>query len=103
MSREEMYAEVNFGGEICRQLKNIYFPTEKRDAKLANRVALIFSQLKHLAKPYFVDDDQLEMLRKIAHYSTTDFADLLDVIGFKLEQDVLHGTNQNRINMATTE
>lgn len=103
MSREEMYAEVNFGGEICRQLKNIYFPTEAWDAKLANRVAALFTQFKSLAKPFFVDDDKLEMLRKISRYSATDFLDLLDVIGLKLEQDVLHGTNQNRINMATTE
>jgi len=76
--REYLKALENLGTPICMKLKNIYF-SDKKWPECYKEVASKFTQLKRVARKFYTDKSELEMLKEIAKYSENDLKDTYEI------------------------
>lgn len=68
---------VTFGETVCEKLKIIYF--EKQSWKECHQeVVDKFTQLKKIARKFYVGKSELEMLQELSRFSFQDLEDAFD-------------------------
>jgi hypothetical protein len=73
---EAKLPEITLGETICEKLKNIYFHDESW-ISCYKKVAYKFSELKKIAKRFYSDKSNIEVLREICKFSENDIKDIL--------------------------
>lgn len=75
--KEAKLHEIILGETVCEKLKALYFEkTPWQDCYKA--VARKFSELKVIARKFYVDKTELEMLKELSRYTAKDIEDAFD-------------------------
>jgi hypothetical protein len=74
---KEVTIAINLGVPICQKLKEIYFPDETWFLSY-RRLADKFSQLKQIARKFYNDNTETEILQHLGKYSVDDIKDLFE-------------------------
>ncbi len=72
--RGEIRELINLGATICEKIKEIYYPA-KPWVECHKDVSIKFSQLKKIAKTFYVDKTDKEVLMELVRYSPDDIKD----------------------------
>lgn len=72
---ESKIAEINLGAAICEKLKIIYFDKQSWSS-CHEKVKLKFNELKSIAKKFYSDKTELEVLKELIKYTNQDIIDL---------------------------
>jgi hypothetical protein len=76
--REPKYPEITLGEMVCEKLKAIYH-TDDPWQKCYMQVAQRFTDLKRIARKFYCDKDELEMLQELVRYSEKDIQEMIHV------------------------
>jgi len=68
---------IELGARVCKRLKVIYF-SEKAWVDCHEEVALKFTALKQIAKKFYGDKEELEVLRELAKYTDDGIKDAFE-------------------------
>ena len=71
---EAKLPEITLGETVCRKLKDIYF-SEMPWISCYRDVAIKLTELKRLAKAFYADKNDLEVLKELIKYSDTDIVE----------------------------
>lgn len=74
LKKETITQIINLGDPICRRLKQIYYP-DKPWVECYKDVSIKFSQLKKIAKRFYTDKTDKDILIELAKYSNNDIKD----------------------------
>jgi len=69
--------EINLGAAVCERLRTLYHGT-KPWGDCFKEVAQKFTELKVIARKFYCDKTELEMLREIARYSIDDIKEMFN-------------------------
>ncbi len=72
---EARYQEITIGEQICKKLKDIHF-NDVPWSECYKDVAEKFSALKVIARKFYANKDELEMLKELAKYSIMDIKEM---------------------------
>ena len=73
--RDDLYRISAVGSEICKKLKEIYYKT-KLWPECYQDVSNKITELKSIARKFYVDKDELDMLKELAKYSIEDIKEM---------------------------
>lgn len=68
---------VNLGALPCSILKNIYFADEHW-SQCATKVSEKFSKLKSIARKFYSDKTEFEMIMELSKYSEHDIKEMME-------------------------
>ena len=68
---------MNLGQTVCEKLKAIYH-IDTHWSKCYQDVAERFTKLKRIARKFYADKSELEMLKEIARYPENDIKDIAE-------------------------
>ena len=68
---------ITLGSQVCAKLRTIYFSNEKW-VVCYRSVADLFGNLKHEARKFYPDKNEVELLQELTKYSTNDITDALE-------------------------
>ena len=71
---EAKLPEITLGETVCRKLKDIYFNDDLWIDSYRG-VAIKLSELKRIAKDFYVDKNDVEALKELIKYSDTDIVE----------------------------
>jgi len=74
---EAKFQEITLGETVCAKLKIMYFK-DTHWSKCVDDVAKKFTQLKAIARKFYIDKSELEMLKEISRYSKEDIIQAFD-------------------------
>lgn len=91
------YAEVLFGEEICRRLKDLYAANQPWSPALSDQIGAQFAFLMRKCLPFFPQTSLLDALRQVSQ--STNFKELCeDSELLPITGEVLRGTgNQSKL------
>lgn len=70
--------EINLGETVCRKLRAIYF-SEIAWSECYRLVAQKFCELKVIARKFYADKNEIEMLMELSRYSSQDLQDMMSI------------------------
>jgi len=79
--------EIEIGARICSRIKNNKFNDIPWDAVVSNDISKIFTKVKILARKYYPDLSEMEMLQKLDNYSNNDISETLQLIDQRIDHD----------------
>ncbi len=71
---------IELGARVCKKLKDIYF-NEKSWVDCHHEVAKRFTNLKQIAKKFYGDKEELEVLHELAKYTDDGIRDAFEIGG----------------------
>ena len=74
---EAKYPEITLGEPICIQLKQMYFP-ETPWPECYRQIADRLTELKKIARKFYVGKDNCEILKEIIKYSDDDIREMFE-------------------------
>ena len=69
--------EITLGETVCRKLKDIYF-SEMPWISCYRDVAIKLTELKRLAKAFYADKNDLEVLKEFIKYNNMDILEVFN-------------------------
>ncbi len=72
---EAKYPETTLGEIPCNKIKQIFYPERAWDAKLADEIAVKFSNIKKMVKLSWPDKTVIEVLQWILKFDDDDYLD----------------------------
>ena len=74
LTKEILKQIINLGAPICERIKQIYYP-DKPWVECYKQVSTKFTQLKTIAKNFYTDKNEREILMELTKYSHDDIRD----------------------------
>jgi hypothetical protein len=75
---EAKFPEITLGQKICEKLKAIYF-SDIPCAECHKDVSVKFSDLKQRMRKFYTDKTDLDILRELIRYGTTDIEEIFNM------------------------
>lgn len=74
---EAITIQINLGSPICEKIKQIYYPNEPW-IDCYKKISAKFTQLKKIAKNFYTDKDEKQILMELGKYTSDDIKDCMN-------------------------
>ena len=71
--------EIELGARVCTMIKENNFKNTPWDGNVSTAVSKIFTNVKKIARKFYAELSELEMLEKLAQYKTEEIMEVLEL------------------------